>query len=115
MFGIYLFQRFLNRKSDYEFEQYWENKFVPRQRKYWFMALIYFFVAIGVISELLLYNTSSFLLGFFVIVLVAIIYGGYFVRSVLRFIGVNNTRYLQLKRGMYQEETSGFSKDNVVG
>lgn len=115
MIGIYLFQRFLNRKSDFDFEKYWENKFVPRQRNYWFIALIYFFVAIGIISELLLYNTSSFFLGFIVIVLVAIVYGGNFIRSIFRFVGVNNARYLQIKSGMQYQETSTFNKDNVVG
>lgn len=115
MIGIYLFQRFLNKKSDYDFERYWEDKFVPRQRNYWFIALIYFFFMIGIISELLLYNTSSFIIGFLVIVFVAIIYGGYFVRSVLRFIAINNSRYMSIKTGMQFQNTNSFNKDNVVG
>ncbi len=115
MIGIYLFQRFLNKKSDYDFERYWEDKFLPRQRNYWFLALVYFFLAIGIISELLLYNVTSFILGFLVVIFVGLVYGGYFIRSVLRFIGINNSRYLQIKTGTFQQDASSFNKDNVVG
>ena len=114
MIGMYLFQRFLNRMDDFKFEKYWEDKFVPKQRTYWFIALLNYFFVLSIISELLLYNTSSFFIGFLVIVFTALIYGGYFIKSILKFVGVNNSRYLRLKQGIYQE-TSGFSKDNVVG
>lgn len=115
MIGMYLFQRFLNKKSDYDFEKYWEDKFIPNQRRYWFIALIYFFVAIGIISEILLYNVSSVFLGIIIVLFVGFVYGGNFVRLILRFVGTNNARYLKIKTGMQYQEATSFSKDNVVG
>ncbi|AIO19112.1 hypothetical protein KQ51_01235 [Candidatus Izimaplasma bacterium HR1] len=116
MLGIYLFQRFLNKMDDYKFEKYWEIKILRKQRMYWGLAAIYYFVALGIINQILLYGNQSLFLGLLVIVFTAVIYGGYFMRSLLRFIGLNNGRYMQIKTGMYQDNnTSGFSKDNVVG
>lgn len=115
MIGMYLFQRFLNKKSDYDFEKYWETKFLPNQKRYWIIALVYFFFGIGIISELLLFNVSSFFIGFLVVIFVGLVYGGNFIRMILRFIAINNTRYLQIKTSVQYQESSTFSKENVVG
>ena len=114
MLGIYLFQRFLNKMDDYKFEKHWELKILPKQRMYWGLAMIYYFVALGVINQVLLYGNDSWFLGLIVIIFSAVLYGGYFIRSLLRFIGLNNARYMQIKTGMYQDNAT-FNKDNVVG
>ncbi len=112
MLGIFLFQKYLNRLDDYKFTNRWEHKILPKQRLYWLGAVIYYFIAIGVINELLLWGNDSLFFAIIVIMFVAVIYGGYFIRSILRFIALNNQRYFQIKTGFQQ---SSFSKDNVVG
>ena len=89
MFGMYLFQRYLNKLEDYKFEILWEQKILRRQRIYWLLALVYYFVAVALITQILLWGNSSILLGFFVIIFTLIIYGGYFIRRLFIFIGAN--------------------------
>ena len=50
-------------------------------------------------------------------IFVLFVYGSYFARSLLKFIGVNNQRFMMLKSGFNSDQfnNSGFSKDNVVG
>jgi len=117
MLGIYLFQRFLNKLDDNKFETTWQNKILKRQRIYWFSAMVYFFTAVTVISRLLLINNESFFFGLLVMIFVLFVYGSYFARSLLKFIGVNNQRFMMLKSGFNSDQfsNSGFSKDNVVG
>lgn len=117
MLGIYLFQRYLTKLEDYKFETLWEQKILRRQRMYWLIALVYYFVAVGLINQILLYGNSSILLGFIVIMFSAVIYGGYFIRRLFIFIGANNQRYMSLKTGFYGDNQNNdtFNKDNVVG
>lgn len=117
MLGIYLFQRFLNKLDDYKFETTWQDKVLKRKRFYWFAAMIYFFTAVTLINRVLLFNNESILLGILIMIFVLFVYGSYFARSLLRFIGINNQRFIMLKTGYANEpfDNSGFSKDNVVG
>jgi|LGOV01.1.fsa_nt_gb hypothetical protein len=117
MLGIYLFQRFLNKLDDYKFENIWQNKILKRQRFYWLGAVFYYFFAVGLINKVLLFNNDSLLLSVFVTIFVLFIYGSYFGRSLLKFIALNNRRFMILKSGFTNEPftNSSFSKDNVVG
>jgi hypothetical protein len=117
MLGIYMFQRFLNKLDDYKFENTWQNKILTKQRFYWFAAAIYYFVAVGIINRLLLFNNDSLFLGILVTIFVLFVYGSYFGRSLLKFIAINNQRFILLKSGFNDEtfDNGGFSKDNVVG
>ena len=68
-------------------------------------------------KRLLLINNESFFFGLLVMIFVLFVYGSYFARSLLKFIGVNNQRFMMLKSGFNSDQfnNSGFSKDNVVG
>ena len=112
MLAVYLFDKYLSKFDDYNFEKYWENKIVKRSRLYLIGAVIYFLVAITIITEIILIGNGSLFVAIMVFGLTFIIYGIYYLRAILKFIGKHNTRYLQIKMG-YRNE--GFSKDNVVG
>ena len=111
MIGIWLFQKYLNRLDDYKFTNFWETKFIGHTRGYSLTALIYFVVGFGLIFELLMIGNESV---FFAVIAFLFLLGTYgiFIRSILRFLALNNQRYLQIKGG-FQTET--FNRDNVVG
>lgn len=117
MLGIYLLQRFLNKLDDYKFKNIWQNKILRKQRFYWITAALYYFLVVAVINKLLLFNNESIILSILVTILTLMIYGSYFARSLLRFIGINNQRYMTLNSGFTNDsyDNSDFSKDNVVG
>jgi hypothetical protein len=112
MLALYLFTKYLAKKDDYQFEQIWEKKVLLKQRYYWFGALLYFFIVVGLFSELLLIGNTNFLIGFLVTGLILVLYGIYFLRAILQFIAIQNQRYLRIKMGLMEDT---FSKDNVVG
>ena len=112
MVGMYLFQKFLSKLDDYKFERFWEMKLLPYKRYYFIGAMIYFFVALGIINEILLFGNESLFFAIIIIVLSALLYGVYFIQRLLRFIALNNQRYFQIKAGFQRDS---FNKDNVVG
>lgn len=112
MLGLYLFQRYLNRLSDYDFVTKWETKIVPRSRFYFMGSLVYFVIGVGVISQLLLWGNDSVFFSILVFLFVTMIYGFYFIRQGIKFLAINNQRFLRIKTG---QQTNGFNKDNVVG
>jgi len=111
MIGLYLFQKYLDKLSDYDFKMKWQTKILPKSRNYFYIAVIYYIIAISIISQLLLLNTSSFFLGIVIVLFTAFIYGVYFIQKILRFIGKNNQRIISITFG---QQTETFSKDNVV-
>lgn len=112
MFVLYLIQKRLNKLSDYDFQTIWTNHFIKYSKRYFYVALAYFIVAVSLISQLFLLGSNNVFLTFIVMGLVTMFYGYYFIRGVLRFIAINNTRLLQNQMG---NTTETFSKDNVVG
>lgn len=112
MLIMHLLNKYLGNIEDYKFEKIWENQFLKHKRTYLFITFFYFVLAVGVISNILMFGNDNFVLGLLTMFLVGTIYGGYFLRSFLRFIGTQNARYFTLKTGGF---TDTFSKDNVVG
>ena len=117
MLGIYLFQRFLNKLDDYKFENIWQNKILKRQRIYWYLALFYYFAAVGVISKVILFGNEFLFWNIIIIILVLFVYGVYYSRSLLKFVALNNQRFMLLRTGFSDEhfDNNSFNKDNVVG
>ena len=112
MLAMYFFTKYLKTMDDYNFEKFWENKFLRKQRNYWIFTFIYFLIGTTLISQVLLFGNTNLLFGLLVVGLVLFIYGMLFIRSILRFLGFQNARYMQIKMGAPRDT---FSKDNVVG
>lgn len=112
MIPLYFIQKYLNKLQDYDFQTKWENHFIKYSRRYFYLAMFYFIIAVSLISEAVMLGGDNIILTFIVMGLVTIFYGYYFIRAIIRFIAINNSRLLQSKMG---QTTSSFSKDNVVG
>lgn len=111
MLILYLLDRYLRQKDDTAFIRFWETKIIAKVRYYGMGMFVYYGVAVWVIVRLLLLGSDSWLLGFFVFIFTAIVYGFYFFRYILRFFALNNQRYILAKSG-FSPDT--FDKSNVV-
>ena len=111
MLGIYLFQRYLNKLDDYSFISIWETRIILHTRKYATLLFINYIIGVTIISQILLLDNASVFLSIVVILFVGLIYGVYFIRSILKFIAVNSQRLMNIKSG---GSTQTFKKDNVV-
>ena len=111
MLVVYFLSKWLDKKDDYAFEQIWEKRFVGRMRYYMIGFVIYFFLVVGALVELLLWGNDSVLFALFIMFFTGIVYGFYLLRSLLRFLAKMNQRYLLVKSG-YRQDT--FDKSNVV-
>lgn len=111
MLLFWLLGKYLERLDDIKFRRLWERRVVGKFQRHLFWIIILFFLGVYVWTTILLWNTDSFFLEFMVFVLVIVIYGGSYVRSLLRFMSIQNGRYLQTMFGQTQES---FDKSNVV-
>lgn len=111
MLILYLFQKYLDKKDEYKFLNIWETKILNHTRR-WFLALsIYYTVAISLITYLITFGEVFILFVIIIFVFVAMIYGYYFLKALLKFIAINNQRYFEIKMNGPQAD---FSKDNVI-
>lgn len=112
MIALFLIQKYLDRLSDIDFINKWETHFAKHSRYYFIGLMLYFVVAVGLISNVFLLGVESVFLSLLVFFLVTIFYGFAFLVRFLQFISRNNARILHVKMGTQQDT---FSKDNVVG
>lgn len=111
MLLLYFFQKYLSNKDDPSFLQFWEHRFLTKLRYYIFGAILYYAFIVGVMVEILLWGSDSFLFGVLIFMAVTILYGGALFRALFRFFGENNRRYILLRSG-FQHDT--FDKGNVI-
>ncbi len=111
MLIIYLFQKYLDKKDEYKFLKIWESKILNHSRRWLFVIGIYYTVVISLITYLITFGEVFILFVIIIFVFVAMIYGYYYLRALLRFIAMNNQRYFEIKMNGPQ---SDFSKDNVI-
>ncbi len=111
MLALWLFSRYLKKLDDYKFTSLWEKRVQGKGRFYFLGLFIYYIIAVGVITQILLYGSSSVFFDIILTMFVIFIYGYYLIRNLLRFIALENNRYMQIKMG---HQTESFSKNNVV-
>jgi len=111
MLALWLFSRYLNHLDDYKYTSLWEKRIQGKGRYYFFGLFIYYIIAVGIISQILLYGSSTIFFDIILTMFVMFIYGYYFIRNIVRFIALENNRYMQIKMG---HQTESFSKSNVV-
>ncbi|MEC9484326.1 MAG: hypothetical protein UMR38_00445 [Candidatus Izemoplasma sp.] len=111
MLLMYLCDRYLSKKSDYQFEQLYEKWFIQRIRTLWLSGFITLILGTVIITEILMLGTDSIFLTLIVYTGVLLFYGGAFIMRGLRFYAKQNQRYMFIKMGGHYES---FSKDNVV-
>ncbi|MCF7926001.1 MAG: hypothetical protein K9L74_00295 [Candidatus Izimaplasma sp.] len=111
MFVLYLVNKYLERLDDYKFEHVWETK-ITRHSKRLFTGLgIYYLVISMLLTTLLTLGETFFLLDLLVFIFVLFVYGYLLLTQLLKFIALNNQRYLEIKMNMKQD---AFDKNNVV-
>jgi hypothetical protein len=111
MLLFWLISKYLERLDDMSFRKLWERRVVGKFQRHLFWMILHFFLGVYLWTTILLWNTDSFLLEFVVFVFVILLYGGTYIRSLLRFISVQNGRYVQT---MFGEPQDTFDKSNVV-
>lgn len=112
MLVIYFLQKYLTKLNDNGFLDKWENHFIKYSRRYFLGAMFYFVIIVSALFTPVISGLGSVFGGLLMMFLIVIVYGYYFLKWVIRFIAVNNNRYLSIKMG---STTDTFSKDNVVG
>jgi hypothetical protein len=112
MLAIYLIQKYLNKLTDTDFLNKWENHFITYAKRYFLGAMFYFVLVVSALFAPIITEMNSIFGGLLMMFFITTVYGYYFLKWLVRFIGVNNSRFLSLKMG---NPTDTFNKDNVVG
>lgn len=112
MLAIYLIQKYLNKLTDNVFLDKWEHHFIKYARRYFLGALFYFVIVVSSLFSPIIVGVDSVFGGLLLMFFITMVYGYYFLKWMIRFIGVNNSRFLSLRAG---GSTETFNKDNVVG
>lgn len=111
MIFLYFLNRYINRLSDYQYEQFYEKWFITRFKNSLTGAFIYFIVGTIIITEILMLGSEGVFLSILVYLGVLMFYGSFFVSRVLKYYQLFNKKYMLIKMG---QSSTDFSKDNVV-
>lgn len=107
----YFLQLYLNRLDDYKFKSVWEKHFMNRLGRFISIIGLLFLVivfALGAITS----NAIGFLSALLVMIMAFMIIGYYLVIGGIKFLAINNERYMRIIMGGNINETINY--DNVV-
>ncbi len=108
---FYFFQKYLNNLNDTVFKIKWE-KFVHSHMKRFISIIAIGWIILSVCLGYIFSAVIGQLLGFLLMVVFSIYFGYTLFIQTIKFLAVNNTRYIQK---MMNEDESVIDYDNVVG
>lgn len=112
MFSFYLLQKYLDSKNDTKFIALWEKLVVRNFSR--FIITVFFSYLFVILSIGWVFGEVSFFLGLFAVFFFGFLISTVVVRNTIKFLGVNNQRYLLCKMTP-KGNNNNIDYDNVVG
>jgi hypothetical protein len=106
----FLFQKYLDKKSDYDFTEIWEKRFLKGMRTI-IMVLLVTYIILVFGSGILIDHYIGFLSAILTMGMIGIILAYYMVVHFIKFLAINNERYFRIKMGQH---SNTINYDNVV-